>query len=101
MIIHNASIPVEVMKTEHYGGLGIMRSLGRLGVRMFGIDKSEFSPALRSRYCHQSFVWDLEQHTAEESLNFLRSVVYRTGPFPILVPTSDETMMFVAKHAQT
>lgn len=101
MIIHNASIPVVVMKTEHYGGLGIMRSLGRLGVRMFGIDKSEFSPALRSRYCYQSFVWDLEQHTAEESLNFLRSVVYRTGPFPLLIPTSDETMMFVAHHAQT
>ena len=101
MIMHNASIPVVVMKTEHYGGLGIMRSLGRLGVRMFGIDKTEFSPALRSRYCSHSFVWDLEQHTAEESLNFLRSVVYRTGPFPILIPTSDETMMFVANHAQT
>lgn len=101
MIIHNASIPVVVMKTEHYGGLGIVRSLGRLGVRMFGIDKTEFSPALRSRYCAHGFVWDLEQHTEEESLEYLRSVVYRTGPFPILIPTSDETMMFVAKHAQT
>ncbi|MEW5798538.1 MAG: ATP-grasp domain-containing protein [Bacteroidota bacterium] len=89
------------MKTEHYGGLGIMRSLGRLGVRMFGIDKTEFSPALQSRYCSHRFVWDLEQRTTEESLNFLRSVVYRTGPFPILIPTSDETMMFVANHAQT
>jgi len=36
MQLRNASMPVLVLPMDHYGSLGVMRSLGRLGVPVYG-----------------------------------------------------------------
>ncbi|HLX12280.1 MAG TPA: hypothetical protein VKS81_05660, partial [Bacteroidota bacterium] len=59
-------MPVTILKVEHYGSLGIMRSLGRLGVRTYGIDGNRESPGFRSRYCTGGYFLDLKSSTPQQ-----------------------------------
>ncbi|MBI3005430.1 MAG: carboxylate--amine ligase [Ignavibacteriales bacterium] len=94
------STPVVVLKTEHYGSLGIIRSLGRLGVPVYGVDANPHAPSFWSRYCAGQFLWDMDNASHEESIHFLLHVKEKIGGTPILIPTSDETSLFVADHAE-
>src|SRR2546422_1157061 len=63
----NTSVPVVVLKAEDYGALGIVRSLGRLGIRVYAIDADSGAPALKSRYCAGKFIWNVDAAPAERS----------------------------------
>ena len=41
----------------HHGGVGAIRSLGRLGVPMYAVTEDRFTPAAASRYLRGRFVW--------------------------------------------
>ena len=41
----------------HHGGVGAIRSLGRLGVPMYAITEDAHTPAAASRYLKRAFVW--------------------------------------------
>src|SRR3954463_14673238 len=41
----------------HHGGVGAIRSLGRLGVPMYAITEDRYTPAASSRYLTRAFVW--------------------------------------------
>ncbi len=73
MTIRDASSPVVILRLDHHGALGITRSLGRLGVAVYGVHKTEGAPASHSRYCRRGFVWDFDTAPSAESLNFLSS----------------------------
>lgn len=94
------SVPVVVLKAEDYGALGIVRSLGRLGVRVYTIDADSGAPALKSRYCAGKFVWNIDAAPAEESVQFLCEVSDKIGGRPILIPTGDRGSEFVAVHGE-
>src|SRR5262249_27834340 len=83
---------------EHHGALGVMRSLGRLGVPVYGVDADRSAIALRSRYCRGAFLWDIEARPAAASVDFLKSVARRIGGRPMLLATNDETALFVAEN---
>ena len=83
----------------HHGSLAIARSLGRLGVRVYGVDASLGRRALLSRYFAGAFQWDLVRADPQESVAFLQRVGREVGGSPVLIPTSDETALFVAEHA--
>lgn len=95
----DVSTPVVVLKMEHYGSLGIIRSLGRLGIRVFGTDKYKRTYASSSRYCKGSFCFDVETSSEEKSLSFLLELGEQIGQSSILIPTSDESALFVARCA--
>lgn len=95
----NTTTPVVVIRCARHGGLGITRTLGRLGVPMYNIDESRNAPTFYSRYSKGSFVWDAERAPAEETIQFLKQVAEKIGRRPILIPTSDGTAMLVADHA--
>ncbi len=99
MNMKDTSTPVVVLKTEHYGGLGIMRSLGRLGISVYGVDRARHFPAMQSRFCRKSFRWDIDDAPFEDSAEFLLSLSKRFKKRAILIPTSDETTMLVAQCA--
>jgi predicted ATP-grasp superfamily ATP-dependent carboligase len=84
---------------EHHGALGVLRSLGRLGVRVYGVDADRSAIAPRSRYCRGAFVWDIETRPAGASVDFLKAVARRIGGRPLLLATNDETALFVAENA--
>ena len=89
-----------VLRLEHYGGLGIVRSLGRLGIPVYGIDKSRSAPGLMSRYCRGKFIWDVDAASAEASVEFLLDVGRKIHGRPFLIPTTDESMILVADNAE-
>lgn len=97
--IAHTSTPVVVLCSPHHGGLGVTRSLGRLGVPVFNVDSSRWAPAFYSRYCRGKFVWDLDETGPEESLGRLIEIARKTGRRCVLIPTTDHAALFVADYA--
>ena len=98
-MIEDPSTPVLVLVSHHHVGIGIARSLGRLGIRVYGMDRDRFSPMLFSRYCRGRFIWDLHHAPVGDSIAFLREVSRKIGRRALLIPTSDVGAMFVEEHA--
>jgi D-aspartate ligase len=90
--------PVVVVNCR-LGGLAIMRSLGPLGVPLYGVDHDPAAPALRSRYCREGFCLEFDDDEPQPYLNGLLQIGSRLGRRSILIATSDETTQFVADHA--
>jgi D-aspartate ligase len=82
-----------------YHGQGIARSLGRLGVPVYGVHSDSRSPAARSRYWRRNFFWDLAACSGDEFVGRLLKVATEVGERPILVPTDDESCLLLADHA--
>ena len=63
--VANQTTPVVMLRSGHHGGLGIARSLGRLGVHVYSVDAARWEPAFSSRYCRGRFVLSLEDDTPQ------------------------------------
>jgi len=98
-VFKDVSTPVVVVNCK-LGALAIMRTLGRLGVPMYGVDADPRSPAMLSRYCRERFLFGLDENHPAEFLNRLLEVGRRLGRPAILIPTSDETAQFVVDYAE-
>ncbi len=99
MRIENNKVPVVILVSSQHGGVGIIRSLGSKGVRVFGIHQYFWEPATWSRYLRGVFYWNFSLAPAADSLSFLRDIAKRVGSRPILIATSDISAMFVAENA--
>lgn len=94
----DASVPVVVI-APGYHGHGIARSLGRLGVPMYGVHADRRSPAGRSRYWRENFFWNIAKAAPEKTVEWLLQLSRQVGSRPILIPTDDDSCLFVADHA--
>jgi D-aspartate ligase len=101
MEIRNTSTPVVVLACPHHSGLGVTRSLGRLGIPVYNVDSARWAPALFSRYCQGSFLWDIDTALPEKSVEFLIEAARCIGRRSVLIPGTDGAAIFVAKHAAT
>src|SRR5690242_6470517 len=99
-LIADRTTPVVVLVCHHHVGIGIVRSLGRLGVPVYCIDVDRFNPACLSKYCSGKFVWDLHHSPAAESVDFLLEVGRKIGRRALLIPTSDIGAMLVDDNAE-
>ena len=99
LVLEDNATPVVVLVCHHHVGLGVVRSLGRLGVPVYCIDANRFCPAFFSRYSRGKFLWDLHAAPASASLRFLLEVGRTIGRRSVLIPTSDIATMFVEDHA--
>src|SRR6267143_1205833 len=99
MRIENNSVPVVVVVSSQHGGVGLIRSLGRKGVRVYGIHQNSWEPAAWSRYLRGAFYWNFSSALGADSLSFLLDVAKRVGTPPILIATSDITALLVAENA--
>ena len=95
----DVSTPVVVVNCK-LGALAIMRSLGPLGVPLYGVDADPRSPAMLSRYCRERFLFGLDESRPMEFLDRLLDIGRRLGRPAILIPTSDETAQFVVDQAE-
>src|SRR5579872_5608461 len=91
--------PVLVLTCRRQGGLGIVRSLGRMGVPVWAVEQGRLSAPLLSRYLQGRFQWDLDSRPAGESVQFLLAAARKIGRRAILVPTTDAGAVFVSAHA--
>ncbi len=100
MRVPDTSTPVVVLRCARHGGLGITRSLGRLGVAVYHIDGNKFAPSFFSRYSRGRLVWDVEGASTRELIARFGEMANKIGRRAILIPTSDATAMLVATHAR-
>src|SRR5216684_4194112 len=91
------SVPVVVLGL-HHGSLGIARSLGRLGISVYGVDRHPRNSVFASRYCRR-VVWDLDHESPLATVGFLDRLARQVGGRPILIPTTDPSSLLVAEHA--
>ncbi len=99
-LIYNVSTPVVVLKLEHYGSLGIIRSLGKLGIPVYGVDNRNQPPAAVSRYCRKYFNWDIDNSYDEETLGFLLKLNKYLSKPALLIATSDEIALFLSRNSE-
>jgi D-aspartate ligase len=92
------STPVVILRSVHHGGLGIVRSLGRLGVPVYCVD-AHWEPAFSSRYCRGHFVRNIESASPVQSVSSLLQIGRKLGGRPILIPTTDPGAIWVSEHA--
>ena len=92
------NIPVLVLGAHFHGSLGIIRSLGEIGIPVYGTFSERRGPAAYSRYCKHVFEWHYPSGSDQECVQELLKIGNEIGGPCILVPTWDETAVFVAEH---
>jgi len=96
------SLPVLILQraggTLQHGVLGIVRSLGRLGVRVHLVHHDRRTPAAASRFCRGGVVHCPADATDDVVLDRLVEFGRRQGP-AILIPIDDDSVLLVEAHA--
>lgn len=88
----------------NHGGLGAIRSLGRLGVPVYGVHDRLLAPAAGSRYLHGRWCWrpptgDQDDTRDTERLQAgLITLAERIGRRAVLIATDDAGALFLAEH---
>jgi|SRR5579883_1264235 len=99
----DTGVPVVIFKragqTLHHGTLGIIRSLGKLGLLVYAVVENRYTPAAVSRYVAEAFVCKTAGLNAENLLAGLAQIGESLGRPAILIPTDDPGAVFLAEHA--
>ncbi|MFF0158660.1 ATP-grasp domain-containing protein [Streptomyces sp. NPDC005263] len=83
----------------HHGGVGAIRSLGRLGVPMYAITEDRYTPAAASRYLKRAFVWPTRgTEDPGRLVEGLLRIGRRIGRPAVLIPTDEEAAVLIAEH---
>ena len=97
----DVTTPAVVLKLDpnvlHHGGLGVIRSLGRLGVPVYGVHEGRWAPAASSRYLAGRVFWQ-PPDDADRITSGLLELAGRIGRPAVLLPTDDEGAIFLAEH---
>ncbi len=96
----DVSTPVTILNVATHGSLGMLRSLGRLGVPMYAVHSARGGPAVGSRYIRRRFTWDLQDTAPDIAVQRLLDIGRLIGRRSILIPTCDPTTQFVADYAE-
>ncbi|MGH3764940.1 MAG: carboxylate--amine ligase [Pseudonocardiaceae bacterium] len=100
----DTSTPAVILKLDrnvmHHGGLGAIRSLGRLGVPVYGVHEDHLAPAARSRYLHGRWIWRPQADDAGRVRAGLLALAERIGRPAVLIPTDDAGAIFLAEHGE-
>jgi D-aspartate ligase len=98
----DTSAPVVVLKFDpnvmHHGGLGVIRSLGRRGVPVYGMHEGPWAPAASSRYLRGRCFWQPSPDDADRVRAGLLRLSERIGQPAVLVPTDDAGAIFLAEQ---
>jgi D-aspartate ligase len=92
--------PVVVLGMFNHVGVGLLRSLGRMGVPMYAVHPDARAPSALSRYCRHTHPWDVGRSATEDSVSFLAEVSQTLPARPILIPTEDISALFVEDNAE-
>ena len=82
-----------------HGGLGIIRSLGRLGVPVYTVDSHPRGPGSYSRYVRERFIFEIDTDRPERTIDALVAIGRRLAHRPLLISTWDEASIMVSDHA--
>lgn len=94
----DTSTPVVVFRADTYCSLAIVRSLGRLGVKVYCVDHEPDALVFKSRYCAGRFEWNFESSSGGDSAQRLLHLAREIGGKPVLLPTFDSRSLFVDSY---
>jgi D-aspartate ligase len=101
----DTSTPAVVLKLDpnvmHHGGLGVIRSLGRIGVPVYGVHEGPLAPAASSRYLRGRCFWQPPADHAERIRVGLVRLASRIGRPAVLLPTDDAGAIFLAEQGES
>lgn len=101
--VFDSTVPVVLLKVGHYplhhGAVGVARSVGRVGIPIYGVYEDRFTPGSRSKYVRGRFIWDNEGIGAEGFLSGMAAIAERIQRPSVLVPMDDHGAILVAEHA--
>jgi D-aspartate ligase len=95
-----APVPVLVLKLYYHGGIGVVRTLGRMGVAVHALHDDPSVPAARSRYLREVLEWSLDTAPNADSLEYVLDAGRRIGGPPVLVAADDTAQGFVADNQE-
>ncbi|MCI2417608.1 carboxylate--amine ligase [Saccharopolyspora sp. K220] len=102
MVPFDTTTPAVVFKLDpnvmHHGGLGVIRSLGRVGVPVYAVQEDSLAPAAHSRYLRGRWLWSPDPADREAILYGLAQLAERIGRTSVLIPTDDAAAIFLAEH---
>ena len=105
-VAFDTSVAAVIVKLRHsvvhYGGLGAIRTLGRLGIPVYAVHEGRLAPPATSKYLSGGFVWETSGGTPDDPdrlLDGLLAMAERVGSPAIVVPTDDAAAVFIAEHA--
>ena len=91
-------IPVIVLKMGQTG-LGVARSLGRLGIEVYGVDTENGIKGFFSKYCRKSFVFPDPVNRPDACLEKLLKLGNNLNEKAVLMPASDGYLSFISKFS--
>ena len=98
----DVTTPAVVLKLDpnvfHHGGLGVIRSLGRLGVPVYGVHEDALAPAANSRYLRGRWFWRPDPDDTGRLLEGLARLADHIGRRAVLIATDDAGAIFLAEH---
>ena len=96
----NTETPVLVVNLQAHGGIGLIRTLGRIGVPVYATNVSRDRPAAASRYLEELIEYDVVAEPATDALAHLTELAGRIGHRPLLITTDDAGETFVSENAE-
>jgi D-aspartate ligase len=104
MLVTDTSVPVLVLVASRspllHGAVGLVRSLGRLGVPVYLAHDDRPAPTDSSRYLRGVFTVAFDPARPESYLDDLLEVGGRIGRRSVLVPIDDLGALFLVDHAE-
>lgn len=83
----------------HQSGIGIIRSLGRLRIPVFAVQRSSFIPSGASSYLAGKFLWRTDGTHGDRFVQGMEAIGKMIDRPTILVPTDDLSAILIAEHA--
>jgi D-aspartate ligase len=83
----------------HQSTLGIIRSLGRVRIPVFAVQRDSFIPSGASRYLAGKFLWRTDAHDPGRFLEGMARIGKILDRPTILVPADDLSAILIAEHA--
>jgi hypothetical protein len=83
----------------HHGTLGVIRSLGRLGIPVFTVQRNLLVPSGISRYLSGKFLWKSDGENVDHFLDGMATIAKKLDRPTILVPTDDLSAILIAENS--
>jgi D-aspartate ligase len=99
MVLSDTAVPAVVLNAYTHCGVTLIRSLGRLGIPVYGVHTTRRAPSLRSRYCRGVFELSIADVPPDQAVGSLLQVARAVGGKPLLIPTEDVSCLFVDDNA--
>ena len=95
----DTSVPALVLRPVNHGSLCLVRTLGRMGVSVYGVGDDPGAAGMTSRYCRRKFIAAKNGAAPAASVQFLLEVSRLIGQKTILTCTDDDSCRFIAENS--